>query len=74
MPNTGYPFEVLQTVESTNNYAMGKVHAGLAKHGEACFTDHQTGGKGQRGKEWLTGMGENLALTVILNPKHLNII
>lgn len=74
MPLTGYPFEVLQTVDSTNNYAMGKVHAGMAKHGDACFTDHQTGGKGQRGKTWLTGTGQNLALTVILNPKQLNII
>ena len=74
MPLTGYPFEVLQMVASTNNYAMAKVHEGLAKHGEACFTDHQTDGKGQRGKEWLTGKGQNLALTVILKPKQLNII
>ncbi len=74
MPLTGYPFEVLQMVDSTNNYAMAKVHAGLAKHGEACFTDHQTGGKGQRGKAWLTGKGRNLALTVILNPKKLKVL
>jgi len=74
MPTTGYPFEVLQMVDSTNNYAMAKVHAGLAKHGDACFTDHQTSGKGQRGKAWLTGNGRNLALTVILNPKKFNII
>ena len=74
MPFTDSPFEVLQMVDSTNNYAMAKVHAGLAKHGEAFFTDHQTDGKGQRGKAWLTGKGRNLALTVILNPKQLNII
>jgi BirA family biotin operon repressor/biotin-[acetyl-CoA-carboxylase] ligase len=73
MPHTGFSFEVLQKVDSTNNYAMAKVHAGMAKHGDACFTDHQTGGKGQRGKTWLTGIGQNLALTVILKPKQLNI-
>ncbi len=74
MPITGYPFDVLQMVDSTNNYAMAKVHAGLAKHGEACFTEHQFAGKGQRGKAWATGKGQNIALTVILSPKQLKII
>lgn len=73
MPLTGFPFVILKQVDSTNNYAMAKVHAGLAKHGHAWFSDHQTAGKGQRGKVWQTGEGENIALSVILNPTKLHI-
>ena len=74
MPHTGSSFVILKQVDSTNNYAMAMVHAGLAKHGNAWFSDHQTGGKGQRGKSWLTGEGQNIALTVVLNPPQLKII
>ncbi|MEO6733944.1 MAG: biotin--[acetyl-CoA-carboxylase] ligase [Ferruginibacter sp.] len=73
MPHSGSSFTILKQVDSTNNYAMAKVHAGMAKHGSAWFCNHQTGGKGQRGKVWETGEGLNIALTVILNPKRLNI-
>ncbi|MEO5891978.1 MAG: biotin--[acetyl-CoA-carboxylase] ligase [Ferruginibacter sp.] len=73
MPHIGSSFVILKQVDSTNNYAMAKVHAGLAKHGNAWFSSLQTAGKGQRGKAWLTGEGQNIALSTILNPKQLNI-
>jgi BirA family biotin operon repressor/biotin-[acetyl-CoA-carboxylase] ligase len=50
---------------------MAKVHAGLAKHGDAFFALQQTGGKGQRGKTWHTGNGENIALSIVVEPKRL---
>ncbi len=53
---------------------MAMVHAGMAKHGDAWFSNNQTHGKGQRGKLWVTGEGQNIALSVLLNPKWLNII
>ena len=59
-------FSILDTVESTNNYAMAKVHEGMAKHGMAWFSAHQTAGKGQRGKQWFEQQGKNVALSVIL--------
>ena len=59
-------FSILDTVDSTNNYAMAKVHEGLAKHGMAWFSAHQTAGKGQRGKHWIEEEGKNVALSVIL--------
>lgn len=65
MPATSSPFTVLNSVDSTNNYAMAKVHAGLAKHGDAYFTTNQTAGKGQRGKNWHTGNGQNIALSIV---------
>jgi BirA family transcriptional regulator, biotin operon repressor / biotin---[acetyl-CoA-carboxylase] ligase len=64
----GEPFIILPQVESTNNYAMGLVHAGLASHGIAVFTEHQTAGKAQRGKTWESKEGENLAMSVIIKP------
>lgn len=70
MPENGL-FSILDSVDSTNNYAMGIVHAGLAKHGMAWFAHEQTKGKGQRGKSWQSGKGENIALSIVLVPKGL---
>lgn len=66
-------FNILDTVDSTNNYAMAKLHAGLAKHGMAWFTGDQTAGKGQRGKSWLMEKGKNIALSVVLAPASIQI-
>jgi birA, biotin-[acetyl-CoA-carboxylase] ligase region len=67
-------FTVLDTVDSTNNYAMGAIHAGSAKHGMAWFANEQTAGKGQRGKSWSTEKGKNIAMSVALQPGTLQII
>jgi BirA family biotin operon repressor/biotin-[acetyl-CoA-carboxylase] ligase len=72
MPRTNPSFIVLDTVDSTNNYAMAKVHAGLSKHGNAYFSSHQTAGKGQRGKQWETSLGVNIALSIVLELTTLN--
>ncbi len=66
-------FIILNSVDSTNNYAMAQVHAALPQHGDAFFAYQQTGGKGQRGKNWLTGNGENIALSIIAEPKQLQV-
>lgn len=68
-----YHFTILDSVDSTNNYAMAQVHAALPQHGDAFFAYQQTGGKGQRGKTWLTGNGENIALSIIAEPKQLQV-
>ena len=65
-------FKILDTVDSTNNYAMAKVHAGMASHGMAWFTQEQTAGKGQRGKGWETEPGKNIAMSLVLQPEPLN--
>jgi len=67
-----YLFSILDSVDSTNNYAMGEVHAGLARHGQAWFANEQTGGKGQRGKKWETGRNENIALSIAVVPRGLS--
>src|SRR5580765_1969978 len=65
------PFIELQTVDSTNNYAFGQIHAGLARHGMAIFAHEQSAGKGQRGKKWVSPQGLNLALSIIIKPAPL---
>lgn len=70
---TGKKFIILDSVDSTNNYAMAQAHAALASDGDAFFAYEQTGGKGQRGKTWLTGNGENIAISIIIEPKALQV-
>ena len=70
MADDGF-FNILDTVDSTNNYAMARVHDGLAKHGMMWFANEQTAGKGQRGKTWATEKGKNIAMSLVLEPGKL---
>ncbi len=67
----GKPFTILQSVDSSNNYAMAKVYAHLAGHGAVYFAMEQTAGKGQMGKQWLTDEGNNIMLSVVIKPTWL---
>ncbi|MBS1916281.1 MAG: biotin--[acetyl-CoA-carboxylase] ligase [Bacteroidetes bacterium] len=69
----GNPFIELQSVDSTNNYAMAQVHEGLALPGTAYFAHEQFAGKGQRGKVWLTKPGENIMMSVVLPIQTLSV-
>ena len=69
----GNPFIELKQVESTNNYATGLAHEGMAQHGTAVFAHDQTKGKGQRHKAWQSEAGRNIALSVIIQPQGLAI-
>ena len=66
-------FEVLDTVDSTNNYAMAKIAAGKAKDGMVFFAKKQTDGKGQRGKQWHSQPGQNIILSVIFAADTLKL-
>ena len=67
----GNPFIELNTVDSTNNYAMQQLKSGAAKHGTVYFAHEQTAGKGQRGKQWFSAKKENIILSVILQTHRL---
>ncbi|MCW3088571.1 MAG: biotin--[acetyl-CoA-carboxylase] ligase [Sediminibacterium sp.] len=43
----------------------------MAGHGAAFFAHSQTGGKGQRGKSWITQAGTHVALSVIIDCSFL---
>jgi BirA family biotin operon repressor/biotin-[acetyl-CoA-carboxylase] ligase len=67
----GEPFIELSQTDSSNNYAMGQIHAGMAKHGTTYFAHSQTAGKGQRGKKWITNKNENIILSAVLEPPQM---
>jgi BirA family transcriptional regulator, biotin operon repressor / biotin---[acetyl-CoA-carboxylase] ligase len=69
----GNSFFELQSVDSTNNYALARIHEGLACHGECFFAHRQTKGKGQRGKSWITEDSSNILLSIILQPRFLGV-
>jgi BirA family biotin operon repressor/biotin-[acetyl-CoA-carboxylase] ligase len=76
----GKPFIELQSIDSTNKYAMGLIHGDLlpdghgeAQHGMAIFAFEQTAGKGQRGKKWASQKDLNIALSILLNPYPLSV-
>jgi len=62
---------ILSTVDSTNKYAIEQVHAHMATHGTAYFALEQTQGRGQRGKTWVSEPGENIILTLVIEPGRL---
>jgi BirA family biotin operon repressor/biotin-[acetyl-CoA-carboxylase] ligase len=70
-PAFGTPFIELESVDSTNNYALQQLHAGLARHGSAFFAHEQVAGKGQRGKVWSMDKRVNLILSVIIDARTL---
>lgn len=67
----GTPFIELQSVDSTNNYALSQIHANMAQPGTCYFAHEQTSGKGQRGKSWATERGMNIILSIVLKPDFL---
>ncbi|MBO9199217.1 MULTISPECIES: biotin--[acetyl-CoA-carboxylase] ligase [Niastella] len=67
----GHPYIILSTIDSTNNYAMRQIQAGLASHGTTWFAMEQTAGKGQRGKSWLTTPNQNIMLSAVVKPALL---
>lgn len=76
----GTPFIELQSIDSTNKYAMELLRGnhlpdgqGEAQHGTAIFSHEQTAGKGQRGKKWRSEKGSNIILSILLNPYPLSI-
>jgi len=67
------PLTILTSVDSTNNYAMGMVRDGIAKHGEAWFSYEQTHGKGRRGKMWKAEKGKNIISTIVVSTRFLTV-
>jgi BirA family transcriptional regulator, biotin operon repressor / biotin---[acetyl-CoA-carboxylase] ligase len=69
----GKPFIELQSVDSTNNYARGLLHEGLAEHGTTIFAHEQIAGKGQRDKRWSTKKDANIILSIVVNTRQLQL-
>ncbi|MBL7717315.1 MAG: biotin--[acetyl-CoA-carboxylase] ligase, partial [Flavipsychrobacter sp.] len=59
---------VLDTIDSTNNYAMRLIDADKAQEGLTVVAREQTQGKGQRGRQWSAEPGDSLLMSIIANP------
>ena len=62
---------ILESVDSTNNYAMAMVQKGVANNGDAVFALEQSSGKGRWGKTWESQRGSNILLTVLAQMQWL---
>lgn len=58
---------ILLSTESTNSWLLAR--SGLQKQYEACFAEHQVGGKGRRGRQWVSPFGSNVYLSVAFDLK-----
>lgn len=62
------PIIELDTIDSTNNYAMRLIDADTAQDGLTIIAQEQTTGKGQRGRHWKSNHGQNLLMSIIVCP------
>lgn len=57
--------EVLQSTDSTNVQAMKRVSQAGA-HGYVCMAEHQTQGRGRRGRSWVSPFGQSLYMSIVV--------
>lgn len=56
--------ELHQHIPSTNSYLLEQSHNNAAA-GMVCFAEHQTAGKGRRGRQWISPFGRNIYLSIL---------
>jgi len=64
----GAPLTALAVTASTNDDALEAARGG-APHGATFVADHQTEGRGRRGRSWLAEPSEALLVSVVLRPE-----
>src|SRR5665647_408431 len=74
MPLASKKIILLESVDSTNNYAMAMIQKGQAVHGKGVFAREQTLGKGRRGKAWQSNKGDNIILSILAQMQWLPVI
>ena len=58
----------LDSIDSTNDYIKKLAEEG-APHGTLAVADYQSGGKGRRGRSWVTPHGSAIAMSILVRPK-----
>lgn len=64
------PVIELDTIDSTNNYAMQLIDADTAQAGLTIVSDEQTMGKGQRGRIWVDTRHQSLLSSIVFSPNR----
>lgn len=54
---------VVDEIESTSSYLLERLATGEPGN-EVCLAEHQTGGRGRRGRQWLANPYQNLAMSI----------
>ena len=67
----GGPFIELPSVESTNKTAAELLRLSKLRHGSVILAHEQTAGRGQRGRQWISAPGRDLALSIVVAPPDL---
>jgi BirA family biotin operon repressor/biotin-[acetyl-CoA-carboxylase] ligase len=67
----GGPFIELPSVESTNKTAAELLRLSKLRHGSVILAHEQTAGRGQRGRQWISAPGRDLALSIVVAPPAL---
>ena len=62
------PIIELDSIDSTNKYAMQLIDANKARQGLTITAQSQTEGRGQRGKVWTDVPGQSLLMSIIVLP------
>ena len=52
------------SLDSTNRHLLERAAAGAAA-GEVCFAEHQSAGRGRRGRSWVSPLGRNLYFSIL---------
>ncbi|MFI3186629.1 MAG: bifunctional biotin--[acetyl-CoA-carboxylase] ligase/biotin operon repressor BirA [Methylococcaceae bacterium] len=56
--------EIHDQIDSTNSYLVERAQQN-APSGTVCFAEHQTAGKGRRGRQWISPYGSNIYLSIL---------
>jgi BirA family biotin operon repressor/biotin-[acetyl-CoA-carboxylase] ligase len=72
MQTIGIPFNIIESVDSTNRLAMEAGSNGTASSGTTFFAMEQTAGRGQRGRAWHSQKGANIMMSILLEPVGLS--
>lgn len=70
-PAIGHRVVLLDSVDSTNNFAAKGLARHELQHGTAILAMEQTAGRGQRGRVWSTADGLDIAASIVLLPEAL---
>jgi BirA family biotin operon repressor/biotin-[acetyl-CoA-carboxylase] ligase len=57
-------FEIHDQINSTNSYLV-ECSQNDAPSGSICFAEHQTAGKGRRGRHWVSPYGSNICFSIL---------
>jgi BirA family biotin operon repressor/biotin-[acetyl-CoA-carboxylase] ligase len=65
-------FNIYETLDSTNKEAHRLLGKGPVINGLTIYARHQTDGRGQLGRPWISNPGKHLAMTIIYLPEQIS--